>query len=153
MLFYFCLSSILSEINEIIHTKSLALYLSLVVQFSMTVHCPRTFPRQLDYYTTSLLPCQHFFEEKYAQITQIIFSVTLCILLQKTQKHTKQARKRQKTAAVLCQFCHIESEKKPSRKALHANTLRKHRTLPTKKNPAPCGAGKYFLVLKNQLPK
>jgi len=36
-----------------------ALYLSLVVQFSMTDRYPSR--GQLDYYITSQMPCQHFF--------------------------------------------------------------------------------------------
>ena len=88
MLFYFCLSSILSEINEIIHTKSLALYLSLVVQFSMTVRCARAFPRQLDYYTTSLSCCQQLFEEKYSQITKFV-PKPFCIFCTQSTKNDK----------------------------------------------------------------
>ena len=37
------------------------MYLSLVVQFSMTIHCP--FLRQPQYYTTTPLPCQYLFRK------------------------------------------------------------------------------------------
>jgi hypothetical protein len=51
---------------EFVFSKSLTdfprtccLYLSFVVQFSMTLAVP--FWRQLEYYTTIIFPCQHFF--------------------------------------------------------------------------------------------
>ena len=54
----FTLLSIYNSFDEIC-TLLFALYLSLVVQFSMTVRCP--FSRQLCYYTTLALLCQYLF--------------------------------------------------------------------------------------------
>ena len=56
----FTLLSIYNSFDEIC-TLLFALYLSLVVQFSMTVR--RLFSRRLCYYTTMLLHCQYFFEK------------------------------------------------------------------------------------------
>ena len=61
--FYFCLSSILicKNFRDPFQASYIALYFSLVVQFSRIISLP--FLRQLDYYTTFFPVCQYLFQK------------------------------------------------------------------------------------------